>query len=326
MANDDRVEKLQVTDGQLVGWIGGIRATPTGGAPGCIEGEIGSATPGWCTGGYSQMGQGDGMFSEAAGVYVDEAGFLYVTDRGNHRIQKFVSETGNFVGWSGAIKLSPTGGKAGCQGSLPGSTTPGWCIGGRSQAGESDGALQSPSGIHGDGNWLYVADTENNRIVRIDRESGLQQGWIGRIEDVPTGGAASCSVQAAYQATPGWCVGGSATGGFGDGMLNGPKGIFASNGNLLVADFFNHRISRYHAATGAFAGWRGGILESPTAGDAGCANAPSGRPAPGWCLGGRAAAGTDVGTFWLPQAVHVDPFGQLYVGERANSRVTRILP
>src|SRR5262249_10187243 len=71
---------------------------------------------GWWGG---SMGTGDGQFSPLAGgpaaVVIDPAGFAYVSDPGNERIQKWriVSNPGgviqgaNFMGWSGRCHLGP---------------------------------------------------------------------------------------------------------------------------------------------------------------------------------------------------------------------------
>ncbi len=170
-------------------------------ASGAISTVVGDGT-----GGYS----GDGGAATAAqlflpyGVAADSAGNLYVADRGNHRIRK--------VDASGAIST----------------------VAGTSNIGDGEAApaaqLALPQEVTADsaGN-LYVADTWNNRIRKVDASTGIistvaGDGTYGYSGD---GGAAS-SAQLAL-----------------------PRDVAAdSAGNLYVADTRNNRIRKVDASTG----------------------------------------------------------------------------
>lgn len=96
------------------------------------------ATRSGCTDpdGPGPLNVGDGQFNSPEGVAVDPTGNVYVTDTGNHRIQKFRSD-GTFI----------------------------FALGSR---GNGDGQFESPSGVALDGAGnLYVADTGNDRVQSI---------------------------------------------------------------------------------------------------------------------------------------------------------------
>jgi len=164
------------------------------------------------------------------GVTVDTAGTLFIADTVNHRIRR--------VGASGIIDT------------IVGTGIPGF-------SGDTNFAVaaqvNSPSGLSVDseGN-LFIADTGNNRIRKVDRAGGITT------------------------------IAGFVTAGFrGDGgpantaWLNLPRRVIAtSTGNLFIADTINHRIrelSQPRLVAGAFTiADRGGVslLSSGTAGPA----------------------------------------------------------
>jgi hypothetical protein len=309
--------------GAFVGWIGKIATSPTGGAAGCNGAAVGTFTPGWCTGGTSVSGTGDGMMSGPRGLMLDSSGNLYVADSNNHRINKYAS-TGAFQGWIGKIATSPTGGAAGCNGATVGTFTPGWCTGGTSASGSGDGMLNGPYNVYLDASAkLYVADRNNHRISKYD-SAGAFLGWIGKIATSPTGGAAGCNGATVGTFTPGWCTGGVAASGSGDGMMSSPADVTLDpNGNLYVADSNNHRINKY-ASTGAFQGWIGKIASSPTGGAAGCNGAAVSTSTLGWCTGGTSASGLNDGMVNSPQAVGIDASGNLHIADYSNNRMLRV--
>ncbi len=90
--------------------------------------------------------------------------------------------------------------------------------------------LTAPSAIAIDGgNNLFVCDTYNNRVVRIEGASGILTLVAGN-------GAA------AYGGDGGPAV---------QGSLNYPEGVaLDANGNLFIADFHNNRIRRVDAQSG----------------------------------------------------------------------------
>jgi cysteine-rich repeat protein len=133
-------------------------------------------------------------------VAVDGLGNLYIADSGNHRIRR--------VDTMGTITT------------LAGNGTPGFS----GDGGVATSAqLNSPSGIVHDGaGRLYIADTANHRIRRLE----LGVGFI-----YPVAG----------NGTPGY------SGDGGDArlaQLRNPFGVAYESGALLVADTDNHRIRR----------------------------------------------------------------------------------
>jgi membrane-bound lytic murein transglycosylase B len=320
---NSRINKYN-SSGVFQGWIGEVYlVSPTGGAAGCTAATNGMATPGWCIGGTSTYDNGDGKMHGPRGIAVDSSGNLYIADTFNSRIVKYDS-FGVFQGWIGKISLSPTGGAAGCAGASVGSFTPGWCTGGQGDLGTGDGMLNIATGLTLDstGN-LYVVDTNNNRISKYDLSSGAFLGWIGKIGTSPTGGAAGCNGASVGTVTPGWCTGGAAASGSGDGMLNNAFGIVIDkSSNIYVTERNNARISKYNSS-GVFQGWIGKIGTSPTGGATGCNGAAVGTLTPGWCKGGTATSGSEEGAMNSPQGIALDPAGDLYVADWNNNRILR---
>jgi sugar lactone lactonase YvrE len=136
------------------------------------------------------------------------SGDLYLADTGNHRIRKIAAATGNIttIAGSGAQGFSGDGGIA------------------------TAAAIDSPAGIAIDSSSnLYLADTHNHRIRKIDALSGI-------ITTVGGNGSASFSGDGAAAVRA---------------ALSLPQGISVdSSGNLYLADTENHRIRRIDSITG----------------------------------------------------------------------------
>jgi len=316
-----RIKKMSVSTGAFEGWMGAVATPATGGTGNCLSAAAGQFSAGWCTGGDTKTGTGNGMLNLPQGVF-EYAGNLYVADSTNHRISRYTAATGVFTGWIGYISTSPTGGGAGCAGAAANTVTPGWCTGGTAKTGSVSGAMNTPSDITSDGSYLFVADKSNNRVNRYNLLTGVFSGWIGRISASPTGGDAGCAGAASGTFTPGWCTGGTAAAGTANGNLSAPKGLLFSGSSLYVADTTNNRISRYTAATGAFTGWMGRINTSPNGGDAGCSGAAANSFTPGWCIGGTAKSGTGDGHLYGPSGLWSNGTA-LYVADSTNNRIAR---
>ena len=143
------------------------------------------------------------------GVTVDSTGNIYVADYNNNRIRKVASRTGiiTTVAGDGLARFNGDNGPA------------------------ISASLQNPSrvAIDSSGN-LFIADTTNHRIRKVDIGTGL-------ITTV---------------------AGGSSIPGFGGdngpatlARLYWPTGVtFDSSGNLYIADYGNHRIRKVASGTG----------------------------------------------------------------------------
>ncbi len=278
------------------------------------------------TGGTPGQGVVDSMIYSPQGTYVDASNYLYVTDMGvgTPRVLKFDSN-GSFIGWIGLIRQLPTGGTY-CGSPAVNSGTPGWCTGGFAYSGTGNNQFQNPTGITGDGTYLYIAD--NTRIVKVTALTGAFVGWIGTVNSTSgLGGATGCSTTAVGAFTPGWCTGGNAKTGTGDGMLNTPQQIATDGTSLYVADNSNHRINKYDTSSGAFLGWIGRVnsttsLTQATGQTNTCSATLTGNATPGWCSGGTSQSGTIDGTFNSPVGVtYISPY--IYVGDGSNFRISR---
>jgi hypothetical protein len=306
---NNRIYKMNLSNGQITGWIGRVgTVVPTGDGVGnpsagsCVATISGNATPGWCMGGTSQLGVFDGQFNFPRGGYNDGT-YLYFND--SSRIVKINMTTGAFVGWFGNIYSQPTGGAAGCTTAAIGEVTPGWCTGGQGLGGgRFDTLISANRSVTSDGTYLYFPVSQQDKIMRINMATGVFAGWIGRVMVTPTGGDAGCTTALAGSFTPGWCIGGRPMG-FGEGGIGNavrenlaqlipdnamwsPNGIFYNGGFLYVSNTDARKLSKYNASTGQFVGWIGGVSLTPTGGTSGCTTTPVGIQTPGWCTGGAA--------------------------------------
>ncbi len=137
-----------------------------------------------------RLGSGNGDFNNPADVAVDRRGFIYVADAGNNRIQKFdatgkfLAEWGRFARRRGAELTNPVSVAFTEEGfgyiyvlnapdcrvqkyDTDGNLVLAWPM---HQKGE--GALCGPSRIRIEQRryTVYIADTENNRVILFDKE------------------------------------------------------------------------------------------------------------------------------------------------------------
>ncbi|MCY1021116.1 DUF6265 family protein [Pyxidicoccus sp. MSG2] len=96
---------------------------------------------------FGRRGTGKGEFEEPSGVAVDQDGNIYVSDAGNHRIQKF-DDQGRFLATWGA-------------------------------RGRKTGEFDRPMGLAVDraNKWLYVTDTDNGRVQKFDLGGKFLHAW-----------------------------------------------------------------------------------------------------------------------------------------------------
>ncbi|MBI5038704.1 MAG: hypothetical protein HZC13_02900 [Nitrospirae bacterium] len=159
--------------------------------------------------GYSGVpGLDDGIgttarFNGPEGIETDGT-FLYIADTKNHAIRKIDINTGNVVTLAG---------KRGQKGSKDGTG--------------KDAMFSGPTAMTLLGEFLYVADTDNNTIRRIHTGTG---------DTITIAGTPSTK--------------GSKDGIGRDALFNYPLGIAADDAYLYIADTYNHTIRRLDPQTG----------------------------------------------------------------------------
>ena len=193
-------------------------------------------------------------FRYPSAVAFGSDGYLYVTDTNNHRIRK-INATSNLTS----------------------------LVAGTGSAGYAEGAgsgasFSSPQGAAwGDDGYLYIADTSNNRIRKINTTTNQT-----------------------------YLVAGNSTTTYGEGAGNAsgfysPSGLaWGSDGWLYVADTYHHRIRKINTTTNQtylVAGTGSGTYTEGA---------------------GSAAA------FYLPKGLAWGSDGYLYVADTSNNRVRRI--
>ena len=193
------------------------------------------------------------------GLALDAANHLYLSDTHNHRIRKLDLSTGLLTTVAG------TG--------LPGFS------GDNAPATAAQLNLPTALAVGPSGN-LYVADTANHRIRRIDAGTGL----ITTVAGIGVQGFSGDN--------------GPAT----TASIDSPTGLAVTASALYVADTHNHRIRKLDLSTG--------ILTTV-----------AGTGVPGFS--GDSALAT-VAAIALPHGLTVDSSGNLYLADTANHRVRRI--
>ncbi len=208
----------------------------------------------------------DNRFSNPAGIYVDPAGRLWVADRINHRVLRFDNAS------------SKTNGAAadGVLGQIDFDS---------SNTSSAANGMLSPIAVTGDASGtLWVADRDNNRVLRFDNAAGKADGAIANGvlgQSMTTGG----------------------TGGLAVNKMSSPSALAVdADGTLWVADAINNRVLRFDNAAGRADGANAdGVL--------GQADFDSGDP------------GLDDSGFNYMEGIDVDSTGFLYVSDIGNHRI-----
>ena len=134
------------------------------------------------------------------GVALDRAGRLYIADTENHRIRRidFAQNRIETIAGTGVAAFSGDGGPA------------------------NEAALDTPRDIDVGVRFLYIADTGNHRIRRVDLETGVIATAAGSSRGFAGDGAAAVEAR-----------------------LDEPFGVtLGPDGALYIADTSNHRIRR----------------------------------------------------------------------------------
>ncbi len=257
------------------------------------------------------------VLSQPQCVAVDGLGNVYVADTGNNRVRRVDAATGviTTIAGTGVSGFSGDGGPA------------------------VSASLAYPQGVAVDGlGNIFVADTNNQRIRRVDAITGV----ISTVAGTGTFGFAG--------------DGGAAAG----ARLAYPQGVAVDGlGNLFIADSNNHRLRRVDAATSVIT-TAAGDGANGFAGDDGAATSASLGAPRGVALdaagnlyiadtgnqrirrvdGGSGVITTVAGTggagfvgdggpaanagLWNPQGVAIDVLGNAYIADTANSRIRRV--
>ena len=245
-------------------------------------------------------------------IAYDSAGNLYIAETGNHVIRKV--DTGGIITTSAG---TGTQGYAGDNG--PGTAA----------------RLDSPQGLALDGDNLYIADTHNQRVRRLNLTTGVittvAGSTVGFSGDNGPATAAQLNLPTALAVDANHnlyiadsrnhrirritgagiitTVGGNGIQGFGGdhglataASVDSPNGLAVdAAGDLYLSDTHNHRIRKIAAATGVITTIAGG--------------------APGLSGDGGPAVAA---TLALPHGLSIDSAGDIYIADTANHRIRRI--
>jgi sugar lactone lactonase YvrE len=194
-------------------------------------------------------------------VAVDDAGNVYLTDSPNNRVRRVDKNTGMIatIAGTGQAGFSGDGGPA------------------------TKARINTPKGVMVDaGGNVYIADSLNNRVRRVDKATG-------NIATVAGNG------KAAYRGDGGLATAAS---------LQVPRGMATdAAGNLYIADDDNHAVRRVDQATGRI---------TTIAGTGAAGSSGDGGPATAAKLNN-------------PQTLALDASaGLLYIADMTNSRIRRV--
>ncbi|MDR3727599.1 MAG: Ig-like domain repeat protein [Terracidiphilus sp.] len=204
--------------------------------------------------------------TQPGGVALDGAGNLYIADTGNNVVRKITASTGMITTVAG-------NGTAGYAGDGLAATSP-------------TVELNAPQNITVDGSAnLYIADTVNNCIRRVDAVTGIITTVAGN-GTVP-GGYGGDNLSATSSQT----------------KLNLPDAVaFDPQGNMYIADSLNYRVRKVNISTGIISTFAGTGLAG-SSGDGGPAN---------------------VATLDVPSGVIVDPAGNVYIADTQNAAIRKV--
>jgi len=235
---------------------------------------------------WGSQGSGDGQFKLPSGIAVDEAGNVYVADRGNHRVQVFDSN-GRFPRKWG-------------KGSGIGRFMHKW-----GSEGRGDGQFNGPSGISVDGTGnVYVADLANHRVQVFDsggRFLGKWGSWghdTGKFED-PCGIAVDGAGNVYVADSPRHRV-----------------QIFDGNGRFLAQCVMWSDTQQLSTCTDVAVDGAGNVYVVDRGRHQVQVFDINGR-----LLGRRGSAGYGDAQFNLPYGIAVDGAGNVYVTDRGSHRV-----
>jgi len=336
-----RINKYRADSGEFIGWVGLVGTKPTGyhatlGHSDCVNTNPGSVTPGWCKGGISQNGTGDGSFNQPSGI-THHSGFLYIVDSANHRVVKVSASTGITAGWIGRIGTAQSGG---CTPVANGSgynvSGSGWCIGGT--AAVANGSGNSQSGIDRGGGFNFWVTEAVNGIATDGTYLYISNLYNFRIDRFTMNGEWNASTRTKFDLYTGvWSSDPAVVGSWNGNNRNFASSLTVDQNNIYVISYHaqfdasnidnnNHAILRIDKATGTITGWQGGVHpnRSITGGDTtSCQGTPAGNITPSWCKGGAPSLGYSLGQFSEPRGISHDNH-YIYVTDYISGRITRL--
>ncbi|HYO62886.1 MAG TPA: hypothetical protein VER08_04440 [Pyrinomonadaceae bacterium] len=210
------------------------------------------------------------------GLALAPSGALYVADTGNHRVLRRERD--------GRVSVFAGTGKAAFSGDRGPAVS---------------AALSSPRGLAVDGAGnLYIADSGNHRVRRVDAASGV-------IETVAGTGAAG------FSGDKGAAVA---------AQLNNPVSVaLDKRGDLFIADAENRRVRRVEAKTGVIGTYAGSESEAAL-NESSLVDLTKFFFGAGLGDGGKA---TDA-ALRAPCDLHVEQDGDLYIADSGTSRIRRV--
>jgi sugar lactone lactonase YvrE len=265
---------------------------------------------------WGSQGSGDGSFSSPYHLDVDPAGFVYVCDSGNHRIQKFTGDGLHVGTWgshgsgngqfSGALTIAVDDAfnvfvADYSNARIQKFTSDGTFIGSWGTQGSAPGQFYRPRGISVDDvGHVYIADTDNNRIQKFTGDGVYITEWsVPGPFDVSVDGqhvyvADFYNFQIRKYTVDGASVAAWGTPGPGNGQFDGPFALCTRNDLVYVADSYNQRIQVFTES---------GIFVTK------------------WGQNGYGA-----GSFNFPRGVAVASDGVVYVSDTFSHRVQKFTP
>lgn len=202
----------------------------------------------------------DSKLTSPRGLALDARGNLYIADTGNNLVERLDTSTGTITAVAGGGTTVP-------------SSNPAIAIG---------ASLNQPSGVAVDESGkVYIADTGNQLVERLDASSGTMEVLAGGGSAVPTDSPISGT----------------------NALLKQPAGIAAGEADLLyIADTGNGVIEQLDASSGNIVVLAGGGSTTPN-------DVPG--PAASALLS-------------QPTGVNVDEFNNLYVASAGNGLIVKV--
>jgi DNA-binding beta-propeller fold protein YncE len=231
---------------------------------------------------WGSYGSGPGQFGPIGGLATDAQGNVYVVDSEHNRIEKFTSNGAFITSW--------------------GHTGSG--LGQFHFFSSKDPSRPPGGGIAVAGNYVYVADSGNDRVERFNLEGGEPLEWGSKGSE--------------------------------PGQFNYPRGVAANAGEVIVSDDDNRRVEKF-GPNGEFQSAAGSPGTGPgqfaypygvsldAAGNVYVADDSNDRivklnPELGF-ISDYASQGAKPGQLSFPRALASEPDGETYVADTANNRV-----